>query len=139
MAIPVTQLHILRLMLQIEQNLSGLQRDMRANAQGWLAAAQAQSIPQATLAQYMNDAAAAYQARLTWHTALQGDAVNWGKVGALWALIGGTASDFSNMMTPITAVANQLGPANKSTYAAIITACNQIITAINAPLSLWPE
>lgn len=139
MAIPVTNLSILRLMLQIEQNLSGLQRDMRNNALSWKAAAQAQSTPAVTLTQYMNDAAASYQARLTWLTTLQADAVNWPRVGAMWATMGGTAQDFSDMMTPINAVANQLGPATKTTYAQIIGVCDQIVAAINAPLSLWPE
>lgn len=139
MTIPVTNLHILRLMLQIEQNLSGLQRDMRNNALSWQATATAQSLPVAVLAQYMNDAAASYQTRLSWLTTLEADAANWAKVGAMWALIGGTDADFTNLITPITAVANQLGPIDKSSYASILSACSQIIAAINAPLSLWPE
>lgn len=139
MTIPVTALHILRLMLQIEQNLSGLQRDMRNNALSWQATATAQSLPVATLAQYMNDAAASYQTRLSWLTTIEADAANWPKVSAMWALLGGTGADFSNLITPITAVATQLGPIDKSSYSAILSACSQIIAAINAPLSLWPE
>ena len=139
MAIPTTALHILRVMLQAEQNLSGLQRDMRNNAISWKTSAQAQNLPVETLAQYMNDAAKAYQSRLAWLSTLQADSANWTKIGAMWALLGGTAADFSGIITPLTAVANQLGPIDKSNYAAIISACNQIIAAINAPLSLWPE
>lgn len=139
MAIPVTNLSILRLMLQIERNLSGLQGDMRANAIAWKAAAAAQSQPVETLAQWMNDAATSYKTRLAWLTTLQSDTVNWPKIGAMWAALGGTAADFSNITTPLSAVANQLGPIAKDTYTQIAAACDQIIAAINAPLSLWPE
>jgi hypothetical protein len=139
MPIPVTQLHILRMLLQADQNLSGLQGDMRNNALAWRATAVAQSQPAATLAQWMNDAATQYQTRLGWITTAQADAVNWPKLSALWALIGGTTADFNNVMTPLKVVADQLGPIAKGNYAQIISACDQIIAAINAPLSLWPE
>lgn len=139
MAVPVTQLHILRVMLQADQNLSGLQKDMRQNAQTWLAMAQAQSPDMATLAGFMNSAAASYQTRLAWVSTIQADGTNWPKIQAMAALLGIVAADFSSVINPLTAVANQLGPADKSTFAAIITACNSIIAAIPAPLSLWPE
>jgi hypothetical protein len=139
MTIPVTQIHILRMLLQADQNLSGLQGDMRRNALTWRAAAVAQSQPVATLAQWMNDAAAAYQTRIGWISTAQADAVLWPKLSALWTLLGGTAADFSNVTAPLKSVADQLGPIAKGTYAQIIGACDQIIAAINAPLSLWPE
>jgi hypothetical protein len=139
MAIPITQLHILRMLLQADQNLSGLQGDMRANAITWRAAAVAQSQPVAALAQWMNDAAGEYQKRLGWIATAQADAVIWPKLSSLWAMLGGTGADFTNMTTPLKAVADQLGPIAKGTYAQIIAACDQIIAAIPAPLSLWPE
>lgn len=139
MAVPVTQLDILDVMLQANQNLRGLQKDIRRNAQTWLAMAQAQSPDVVTLAGYMNSAATAYQTRLAWVSAMQADAVNWPKIQAMATILGIAGTDFSGVINPLTAVANQLGPANKSTYAAIITACNSIIAAIPAPLSLWPE
>lgn len=139
MAIPVTAIHILRLLMQAEQNLSGLQRDMRANAISWKASATAQSVPAATLALWMNDAAIQYQARLGWLTTAQADAANWTKLSAMWALLGGTGADFTGMTQPLQAVADQLGPVAKGTYAQITGSCDQIIAAINAPLSLWPE
>lgn len=139
MAVPVTQLQVLRLMLQIEQNLNGLQRDFRANAASWKASVQAQNIDPATLAQYMNDAAGSYQTRLGWLAALQADNANWTKVVALWTILGGTGADFTALMTPFNAVANQLCPADKSTYAKIVAVCDQILAAINAPPTLWPE
>lgn len=139
MAIPDTGLHVLNRLLQAVQNLSGLQRDMRNNALSWRKSAVDQSTPAADLAQWMNDAAAAYQARLAWMATAQADTVSWAKMSAMWAVLGGTGTDFSNMMTPLQAVANQLGPAGKATYAQIIAVCDQITGVINAPLSLWPE
>lgn len=138
MAVPVTQVGILRALLQIERNLTGLQRDMRNNALTWRAAALAQSIPIATLAGFMNSAAGAYQTRLGWLPVLQADP-EWPRIAALYVLLGGTGQEFNDMMTPLNAVANQLGPAPKSTYAEIVADCDQIIAAINPPLSLWPE
>lgn len=139
MAVPVTSLHILRLLLQVDQNLSGLQRDMRQNAQTWKAAAQAQTVPAATLALWMNDAATEYQKRLGWITTAQADTANWNLLGSMWTKLGGTAAEFTNTINPMSAVANQLGPATKDTYTQIVGVCDQIIAAINAPLSLWPE
>jgi len=137
--IPVTAVSILRVLLQMERNLSGLQNDMRNNALTWRTAAQAQSTPIATLAGFMNSAATAYQTRLGWVTGIQADATNWPRISAMFVVLGGTGQDFSDLMTPLTAVANQLGPATKNSYAQIIALCDQITAAVNAPLSLWPE
>lgn len=139
MAVPTTMIHILRLLLQADQNLSGLQRDMRNNAITWRAQAVAQSPPVATLAAQMNTAAVAYQGRLTWIDNAQADTVNWNKLTTMFFALGGTGQDFSDLVTPLRAVADQLGPAAKTTFAQIIAICDQITTAINAPLSLWPE
>ncbi len=139
MTIPVTQLSILRVLLQVERNLSNLQQDMRGNAIAWKAAAAAQSQPAATLAQWMNDSAASYQMRLQWLTTAQADTANWSKLSAMWVALGGTGADFTNTVNPMKAVADQLGPIAKGNYVQITSACDQIIAAINAPLSLWPE
>lgn len=139
MAIPTTSLHILRVMLQAEQNLSGLQRDIRNNAISWRASAQAQNLPIETLAQYMNDAASEYQKRLAWVDALQAKTSAWNKMSTMWAALGGTGKDFSDIVTPMDAVATQLAAVGKASYDEIIAICDQIIAAINAPLSLWPE
>ena len=138
MAVPVIQVGILRVLLQIEQNLIGVQRDMRANAQTWRTVALAQSTPIATMAGWMNSAATSYQSRLGWLPTIQASP-EWSRIAAMYLAIGGTGQEFTDMMTPLNAVANQLGPAQKTTYAEIIAACDQIIAAINAPLSLWPE
>lgn len=139
MTIPVTALHVLRLLLQVDSNLSGLQADMRRNALDWKAKAAAQSQPVETLAQWMTDCAAEYQRRLGWITTAQADTTTWSALSAMWAKLGGTAADFNNIVSPMKSVADQLGPADKSNYSAITSVCDQITAAINAPLSLWPE
>ena len=139
MAVPVTQLQVLRLLLQIEQNINGLQRDVRANAAAWKASAQAQDVPVATLAQYLNDASISYQIRLGWLAALQADTASWAKVTALWSILGGSVADFESLMTPFAEIAHLLVVTDKSDYATITVVCDQILSAIDAPLSLWPE
>lgn len=139
MAVPVTQFQVLHLLLQIEQNINGLQRDVRANAAAWKASAQAQDVPVATLAQYLSDAARSYQARLGWLSALQADTGNWARVTSLWLILGGSVADFESLMTPFATIANLLGSADTSGYGQIMAVCDQILSAIDAPLSLWPE
>jgi hypothetical protein len=139
MAIPTTAIHILRLLLQADQNLSGLQRDIRSNALAWSAAASAASIPQATLRQQILDAAASYNTRLGWIATAQANVPVWSALSSMWVILGGVAGDFAASVNPMQAVATQLLVADLSSYAAIITACASITTAINAPVSLWPE
>jgi hypothetical protein len=139
MAIPTTNVQILNLLIQAMQNLNGLQRDMNANATAWKAQAVAQSVPLATLAGFMNTAATSYQTRLGWLVTAQANTTLWAQLGAMWTKLGATQADFDNLVTPLTAVANQLGPADKSSYAAISTACDSILAAVNAPVSLWPQ
>jgi hypothetical protein len=138
MAVPVTILHALRNLLQIQQSLVQLQRDMRNNANAWIAMANTQSPTVLIVAGFMNNAATAYQTRLQWLTTFQDDP-NWTATKNLYLLLGGTASDFTDMVSPMQQVANQLGPATKNTYAQIISLCNQILAAIDAPPTLWPE
>lgn len=139
MTVPFTKLHALRLLGQVESNLTGLQRDMRQNAQAWKAMAQAQSPNAATIAGYMNTAAAAYQTRLGWLGTLKANTVVWAALADMWAFLGGTNQDFQDLIDPITTVANGIGPANKNTFAQIIAGCDQILNLIDAPVSLWPE
>lgn len=132
-------IEILRVMNQAADNLAGLQRDIRSNAIAWKAAATTQSVPVGTLAGWMNAAASEYQRRLSWVTTLQADTPNWNAMASMWSLLGGSAADFNTMMNPLTSVANQLGPAPKTSYAQISSICDQITAGVPAPLSLWPE
>lgn len=139
MPIPVTQIHILRLLMQIDAQLGGLQRDMRRNAGVWRSAAVAQSVPQPTLAEWMTSAGNAYQNRLGTLTTLQSNAAIWNRVRDLYITLGGTAAEFTNIVNPMSAVASGLMTGDKSTYALIVAGCDQILTAINAPPNLWTE
>lgn len=139
MAIPVTQVHMLRLLLQMERNLSGLQADIRNNALAWAAAASTGSTPVETLAEWMNAAAGEYEKRLAWMTDFQADTENASRLQAMWLQLGGTLDDVTAVTTPLRDMTAALGAAPKTTQAEILAICNQITDAINAPLSLWPE
>lgn len=138
--IPVTQLHILRVLLQADQHLTQLQRDMRNNAITWKTQAEGGTVPVELIAQHMNTAANTYQGRLTWVSDFQtNNPIEFPKVVAMWDKLGGQSGEFNDMINPMQTVANQLSPASKTTYAEIINICDLILGAINAPLSLWPE
>lgn len=139
MAIPVTQVHMLRLLLQMERNLSGLQGDIRNNALAWAAAASAELTPAETLAEWMDAAAGEYEKRLTWMTDVQADAETASRLQAMWLLLGGTLDDVTAVTTPLRDMTDALKAAPKTSYAEILAICDQITGAINAPLSLWPE
>lgn len=139
MAIPVTALHILRLLSQSEQNLSGLQRDMRANAKAWAADAVVPEADLAALAQNMEAAAAAYLTRLDWMVDLRADAVTWAKVAAMYAAFGGAAEEFDAIEAPMRQAAQSLMDAEKLSAAAIAAACTQVLESVTAPASIWPE
>lgn len=139
MAIATSAIHILRLLLQADQNLSGLQRDMVNNANTWSAAANSASIPLAILQQQILDAAASYNTRLGWIAIAQANGPVWTALSAMWVKFGGTGADFTNIVNPLQTAANNLQSADLSTYAAIVSACSAITSSINAPVSLWPE
>jgi len=138
MSVPFTKLQALNLMMQISTNLNGLQSDFRLNALSWKASAQSQSVSVASLAGDMNAASVAYQTRLGWLPTLQANTSAWNSIAALWTVWGGTAAEFTSLMTPFNTIANQLAVVDKSSYAAIITSCDQILAYIDKPVSLWP-
>jgi hypothetical protein len=139
MATPVTQLHMLRLMLQLEQNVSGLQNDIRRNAKTWAEAVASASVPVETLAQWMTDTANAYALRLQWMSDFKNDPVNAPKLQAMWLLLGGTLEDVTAITDPLTTAVTSLVMMPKTTYAEIIALCDLLTSSIDAPLSLWPE
>jgi len=142
MAVPNNEGDTFMVMLEVTSMLSRLQHRMRGNAIVWKAIAVANGVAGndvvsvEELAARMNTAAVTYQTNLGQITTLQANTTEWNKLITMWAILGGTAVSLQDKRTPLNAVANQLGPADKSTYAAIIVACDQIITAINEPLSL---
>lgn len=140
MAIPITNIGILRVLMQIEQNLTNLQRRMNDNAVIWKTKAEAEIVPIDSIKGDMNRSALNYQIRLDWLDDFQtNNPVDFPRVVTMWGKFGGTSQEFSDVITPLKAVADQLGPASKETYTEIITICDLILTNINKPLTLWPE
>lgn len=137
-AVPTTALHILRLVLQIEQNLTGLQRDMRSNAQAWRRMALAGADARA-LAANMGNAVDSYETRLAWVLALENQADAWARVVTMLTVIGGSGADLQAMVDPLRAAVDVLGGADKSTSSGIIGACDVVLASVCAPASLWPE
>ena len=139
MTIAQTAFHTFRVVNQLQQNLVGLQRDMRSNAVAWRAMATAQSPNVATLAQFTKDAATSYQTRLGWVLTYKNTSANWPAVTAMLTALGGNITDATTLYTQMKAVADQLAAANLTTFAQISTACDQILSAVQAPDSIWPE
>lgn len=128
-------LNTLRVLQQVSDNLIGLQRDMRSNAQTWKTAALAGSVPLATLKTWMNDAAAQYLRRLAWRV----DAETWQRVVEVHGAIGGEAAEFGLMSAPLKTAAAELAGAEKETDAQIVAACEAVLAAVPAATSLWQE
>lgn len=119
--------------MQVTRNLA---RDMNQNAVTWLAAAKAANPDRATLAEWMTNAGASYRNIIAQASAFI--SANNATATAACGLIGATVADLNSYTTPLQNVANGLGTADLSTYAAIETACNQIISAVPMPPTLWP-
>lgn len=139
MAVPQTKLHANRVLDQIMNNVVGLQRDIASNAQTWLAMANAQSPDVATIAAFMNDAAASYLTRIQWGQDIIDTPAKLTILNATLGRIGLVLTDVTDITTALSSAATQIAGANKNNYAQIITVCNAIIAGINLPDSLWPE
>lgn len=139
MSTPITAIHILRLISQVETNLTGLQRDMRINASAWRQTATDQSVDAVQLALNMGDAVAAYRMRLGWVTTLQADTALWPKVCAMLNVVGGTSDELDALMVSVGAAVDALAQADRTAYAGIVSACDAVLASVDAPPSLWPE
>lgn len=139
MSISVTSLHVLRLLLQMDTNLTQLQRDINQNAQQWLSAAQNQSQPLTMIQSAISSAVAQYNIRLGWITSLASDATNWPKVTTMLGILGGSLTEEQAYFTALKNAVAAIAVADISTYAAIVTGCNSLIASVPLPLSLWPE
>lgn len=139
MTVPVTALHIRRLLDQVVQNLVQLQRDVHANAATWRKVAADQAAPIETLAGWLSDAVGEYYKRLGWMDTLKTDAATWQQAVALWTTQGGQASDFDALTAPLRDALDAFTGAQGQTYADLIAACDQLTAAVGMPPSLWPE
>jgi hypothetical protein len=139
MTIPITKLHAHRLLEQVLNNLTGLQRDIANNAQAHKAMAEAKSPPLPTLQVFINDSAAAYLTRLKWvEDALSAPERREGLLAAL-ARIGCEESDVTDVHEALRAAVLAFQSSQKTDYGKIIAACDDVIQQVNKPESLWPE
>lgn len=139
MAIPLTNLHKGRIVEQIQQNLVGLQNDIRLNAFAHKAMAQAQSPDLATLQKYVADCVAEYLKRFKWVIDLRADPVRKARLLDALTKYGWTEADIVDVVTPMRAAVIALRDAPRTTYAQIVSACDAVIAAVEPPDSLWPE
>jgi len=139
MTIPITKLHAHRLLEQVLNNLTGLQRDIANNAQAHKAMAQAQSPALETLQMFINDSAAAYLIRLKWIEDVVGAPERRDGLLAALARIGCDESDVTDVYEALRAAVQTFQGAQKTDYGKIIAACDGLIAEVNKPESLWPE
>ena len=128
-----------RVLAQIEQNLVGLQRDMRRNAETHKAMALAQSPDVATLRTFLVDCAAQYLKRLQWVIDLRNDPAK--KQALLDVLVtqGVEDKDIVDGVTDLRQAAVALRDAPKGSYVAITAACDAVLATVDEADSLWPE
>lgn len=125
----------LELLLQVMQASRNLARRMVDNATSHIAMANAQNPDVVTLGKFVTDCAASYNKILsTARTWIQN---NNAQATAAVALIGATLADLNTYTTPLQTAATNLAAADVSTYAAIITACNAVISTVPAPNTIW--
>lgn len=140
MAIPVTNISILRVLLQIETTLMNLQRDMNGVATNWKQIAIGGTVPVETVALHMNTAANTWQTRLDAVTDFQtNNPVEFPNVVAMWNKLGGTSQEFTDTINPLQTVVTQLGAASKTTYAELEIIADQILAQVDPPLTVWDE
>lgn len=139
MAITITAVHKRRLISQIEQNLTGLQRDMVNNAKTHKAMCVAQSPEVATVGTYATSSGTAYLVRLQWVIDLRNDSVRRQRLVDMLASVGWTEQEIVEYVTALRAAAIALRDASKATYAEITAACDAVLAAVDMPESLWPE
>lgn len=138
MSIAVNAFHDQRVFEQYTRNLIGLQRDMNSNAQLWKTQAQA-ALALPALQAMISASLVQYQLRLQWMTDLQADSTKLTRLQAVLARMGMTTQDVADVALPLRSAAIALNAAPRTTFAEIITACDALLAAVNAPPSLWPE
>ena len=139
MTITLNSIHKRRLLNQIEQNLTGLQRDMHHNAVTHKAMAQAQSPDLSTLATFVRDAVLEYLRRLQWIIDLRANPTRRQRLVDMLASAGWTEQEVVDFVRELRNATIALRDAPRTTYAEIITACDQLLATVDAPESLWPE
>lgn len=139
MATPLTLLHKWRVVDQIRILLTNLQRDMIKNATVHKAMAQAQSPPLATLQTFVADTASSYLQKTQWIIDLRNDPVKKQRFLDALATMNWPEADVIDVLASLRNVAVQMSVAPRSTYAEIVTLCDQILANVDPFQSLWPE
>lgn len=139
MAVRVTAIHKRRIINQIEQNLTGLQRDMVNNAKMHKEMAVAQSPDVATLSTFVQDCALEYLRRLQWVIDLRNNPVRRQRLLDMIASAGWVEQDVIDYVQDLRQAAIALRDAPRTTYAEITAACDTLLASVPLPESLWPE
>lgn len=137
--IPLTNLHKFRVADQVRSNIFGLQRDMIQNAKTHKTMALAQSPDVVTLAGLLTSCAIEYIRRFQWLIDLRNDPVRKQRLLDVFALMGWTETDVTDVATPLRQAAVTLRDASKLNYTEIIAACDALLSTVDVPDSLWPE
>jgi hypothetical protein len=122
-----------RLVDQTVQNLIGLRRDMRNNAQTWRAMAAAQSPDLPTLTGYMHSGE--YLRRLDW----QRNALSGADLPGALAFVGYSVADHQQEAASLRQAALMLQSWPIASYADVTAGCDALLAAVSAQQSIWPE
>ncbi len=117
-----------------------MQRDMRDNAESWKIISTGETVPINEIANFMELSRATWQKRLDDINNFQtNEPIEFPKVVAMYEKLGGTTQDFNDTKSPLQTVVTQMQSAPKTTYAELITICDQIMATVDKPLTVWDE
>lgn len=139
MAIVINFLDAFDVFLQIQQNLRGLQFDIRRLAIGWKSRAQAGSVPFPELKQQFVTGGNSFAVRIQWVSELRADSVKRQRLLDMLAKLDIPEQDIIDKASDLNTVVNQIRAQDPLNYAQLITVCDQIIAAVPARVNLWPE
>lgn len=139
MPIQQTNLHIGYVVDQIRQNLIGLQRDVNHNAQTHKAMALAGSPDLKTLQAFINDSIASYQKRLKWFDDWIAVNQKQTELSGQLAKMGWNLNDITVIQNGISVGVSTFANAKRDSSDAIVSACNQLMSDVDDPESLWPQ
>lgn len=131
----------LKLVQQSHQNFEGLRKDMRANAQGYLAAL-SQGKTVTSVAAVFSRNTTEYLRRLDWAIAAWNDLTIRAKIQsglAAWSLQQAELTGFYTEMKAAADAEQVAVSAGLDTALKIQTAANATLAAVGAHTSIWPE
>jgi hypothetical protein len=117
------------------QNLEGLRKDMRRNAQAYATQAQSATLTVAQITSIVSQDATQYQIRLAWVANIPDDIR--AEMASWLPTIGMDASELVSAYQELKAAADAQQNAALTTYAQIINGATAILNMIPAHYSLW--